>query len=418
MRILWYLKIWFNKRKNHLHSIPGTILQRQIRIGFEAGQSLPAALIALAVGSLLLTPFLAFVSSRSLGTGTAQETFNELYAADAGVEFGIWSLLNNPAFLSQVDLTAGTAQPLTFLPGSVNGFTPTITVTALPIGNWIPRPSAPTKVDKGGSLAYGGGDLVYALGGDKKNSTLSSYSIGGDVWTSTVSTPAEVQEGGSLVFGDSNFLYALLGKKGKINTTFWRYNTTSGWTEMAHPEEDIGKGGSLVYNGVNDIYALGNKKILRYDISSDSWSNQADIPGKVADGAALVFTGGNTFYAFLGNSTAFWRYNTSSGWTEMASTPSKVTKGSSLAYFSGNYLYALQGNSTGFLRYNIAMNSWTFLTETPLAVGNGGSLLFTHSEGGFALRGGNETDFWEFEVTPPRYDISVQAGISKHRCPD
>jgi len=56
------------------------------------------------------------------------------------------------------------------------------------------------------------------------------------------------------------------------------------------------------------------------------------------------------------------------------------------------------------------MDSWTVLTDTPSTVGRGGSLVFTHSQGGFAFRGGNNTDFWEFEVTPPRYDISSQAG--------
>ena len=96
----------------------------------ESGRSLPAALITLAVGSMLLTPFLSFVSARSLGTRAATETFNEQYASDAGVEFGIWSLLNNPAFRTQVDINAGTAQPLAF-PSPINVYTPTVSVTGL-----------------------------------------------------------------------------------------------------------------------------------------------------------------------------------------------------------------------------------------------------------------------------------------------
>ena len=87
---------------------------RKVYTGFSPGRSLPAALITLAVGSLLLTPFLAFVSSRSLGTRGAAETFNEQYASDAGIEFGIWSLLNDSAFRSQVDINAGIPQPLAF----------------------------------------------------------------------------------------------------------------------------------------------------------------------------------------------------------------------------------------------------------------------------------------------------------------
>ncbi|TFG49356.1 MAG: hypothetical protein E4H33_02430 [Anaerolineales bacterium] len=408
MSKIWHQLKGSENRKKLFMRKTGTLSRRLGRYGFEAGQSLPAALIALAVGSLLLTPFLAFVSSRSLGTGTAQETFNELYAADGGVEYGIWSLLNTPAFRSQVDLTAGTAQPLAF-PGSLNGFTPTLSVTGLPIGNWYLRQTAPLTIESGGSLAYAGGDRIYALRGNR-TTNFGYYSISGDQWFSLASTPNIVDQGGSLVYGGGNFLYALQGNN---LDGFWRYNISNNtWQILAPALERINQGGSLVYPGGNFIYAMGNKNIFwRYNISSNSWSSLANTPDIVANGAALVFTGGNTIYAFEGNSTAFWRYNIASdSWTVMQSTLGKVTKGSALAYFGGGYLYALQGNSTGFLRYNIAMGNWIFLTETPLAVGNGGSLVFTHSEGGYAFRGGNNTDFWEFEVTPPRYDISVQAG--------
>jgi hypothetical protein len=37
-------------------------------------------------------------------------------------------------------------------------------------------------------------------------------------------------------------------------------------------------------------------------------------------------------------------------------------------------------------------------------------LIFTQATTGFALRGGDEVDFWEFEVTPPRFDIHSDAG--------
>jgi hypothetical protein len=37
-------------------------------------------------------------------------------------------------------------------------------------------------------------------------------------------------------------------------------------------------------------------------------------------------------------------------------------------------------------------------------------MVFTYSNGGFAAQGSNQTAFWEFQVTPPRYDITSQAG--------
>jgi hypothetical protein len=383
-------------------------LRRGLKL--ESGRSLPAALITLAVGSLLLTPFLSFVSSRSLGTRAAGETFAEQYASDAGVEFGIWSLLNNPAFRTQVDINSGTPQALAF-PGPINGFSPVLTVTGIPIGNWYLRQFAPADINSGGSLAYAGGDRIYALRGN--NSTaFGYYSISANQWYSLANTPAGVGRGGALVYAGGNFLYAL---RGNNQDNFWRYNiSNNSWASMEDTLNRVSQGGSLVFPGGSFLYALrGNSnKFWRYNISSDTWSSRSNTPESVGYGADLIATGGNTIYALRGaNNTNFWRYNiTTDTWSALQNTPTRVTNGGALAYYSGNYIYALQGNSTAFWRYTVTINSWTVLANTPSAVGRGGALEFTHSQGGFAFRGGNNADYWEFGITPPRYDISSQAG--------
>ena len=383
---------------------------RRLFKGSSPGRSLPAALITVAVGSILMTPFLSFVSSRSLGTGAVGETFNEQYAADAGVEFGAWSLLNNPAFRSQVDLNAGVPQALSF-PGSINGSTPTISVTGLPLGNWEIRQSAPTTFDRGGALAYAGGDRVYALQGDNTRD-FGYYSISGDSWTSLTNAPANVRQGGALVHGGGNYLYAL---QGNGQRDFWRYNiSANSWASMDDTPAAVRQGGALVFTGGNAIFAFrgNNNDFWRYNISSDSWDSRTDAPESTAYGADLVHPGGNFIYAFRGaNRTDFWRFSISgNSWSLMQDAPGNVTNGGALAYHSGSYIYALQGNGTGFWRYTISGDSWTSLTDTPASVGRGGDLEFTHTEGGYAARGGNQVDFWEFEVTPPRYDISSLAG--------
>jgi hypothetical protein len=401
MRKLWQFLIRSNKR---------TCAAHPTQQASEKGQSLPAALIALAVGALLLTPFLGFVSSRTLGTGTAEKTFNELYAADAGIEYGIWSLLNVPSFRAQVDLNAGNPQPLAF-PGAINGSTPTISITGLPIGNWYVRQPADWNIGKGGSLAYAGGDCVYALRGDKQRD-FSCYSISGNSWSSLTPAPGKVNQGGSLVRGDGNYLYALQGDK---KDKFWRYDISSNtWVVLDDIPEKVDKGGALVYNGGNYLFAFsGNSNLFwRYDISSPGWSSRADAPGATDFGADLVYTGGSHIYAIQGkNSSAFWHYSISGNtWSTLPNTPADVNNGGALAYYGGDYLYGLRGNSTEFWRYAVTMKSWTVLTAAPDSVGWGADLEFTHSEGGFSLRGGKQPDFWEFEVTPPRYDISSQAG--------
>ncbi len=377
------------------------------------GRSLPAALITLAVGSILLTPFLAFVSSRSLGAVSAGETFNEQYAADAGIEFGIWSLLYSPAFRTQVDNNAGVPQALSF-PGTLNGYTPTISVTGIPLGFWDTTPEdAPDGIDEGGSLAYAGGDRVYYLRGGKEND-FGYYSISGDDWFPLAPTINNVDQGGSLTYGGGNFLFAF---RGDNKDDFWRYNIGSNtWIAMDVAPDKVTRGGALVYDGGNYLYAFkGNKdEFWRYNITNDSWKDDlAAAPEKTGFGADLVYPGGNFIYAFEGNNkTGFWRYSISAdSWTTLQDAPANVSDGGALAYHSGSYIYALRGNnSADFWRYTISTDTWTILTSSPFPVGAGGDLAFTHSEGGFAFQGGNMNGFWEFEVTPPRFDISSQAG--------
>jgi hypothetical protein len=375
----------------------------------ESGRSLPAALITLAVGSLLLTPFLAFVSSRALGSRAAEDSLNSQYAADAGIEFGIWSVLNNSTFRSLVDNNLGTPQTLSF-PGTLNGYTPTISVTGLPIGSWYIRQSTPANMERGSSLAYNGGDRIYALRGANTRS-FGYYSINNDQWYSLANAPGNVRQGGSLVYA-GNYLYAL---RGNNQENFWRYNISSdSWTSLEDTPDKVQEGGELVLAGSNRIYAFQgkSKNFWRYSISADDWTEMDDAPSDVRYGSDLAYNGGNLIYALRGrNQTDFWSYNISGdSWNSLQNTPDRVNNGGNLAYSGGNYIYALKGTDTTFWRYTINTDSWSELTPTPAGLGRGADLVFTNATGGYATRGGNQTDFWEFEVTPPRFDIEAQAG--------
>jgi len=403
---------WVEKNKEILLR-PASAAQNsgcQSRLRSESGRSLPAALITLAVGSLLLTPFLSFISSRALGSRAAEESFKAQYSSDAGIEYGIWSVLNRPVFRSQVDNNLGAPQTLAF-PAPLNGYTPLVSVTGLPIGNWYVRQSAPGNIDRGGALAYTGGDRIYALRGNNSRS-FGYYSISADQWFSLANTPATVQRGGALVYGGGNFLYAF---RGRNTDAFWRYNiTNNSWISLEDAPGRVSQGGDLVYTGGDHIFAFRGRSndYWRYSISSDSWSSRANTPASVGYGSDLVYTGGNTIYAFRGsNGQDFWRYNiASNSWSNRQNAPANVNNGGNLVYYSGNYIYGLRGNSNTFWRYTISANSWSVLTNTPANAGRGADMVFTHAAGGYATRGGSTTDFWEFEVTPPRYDINSQAG--------
>ncbi len=62
----------------------------------EKGQALPAVLILLVLGGLLIAPCLSYAAT-SLNSGRViEKNVNGLYAADAGIEDALWRLKNDP----------------------------------------------------------------------------------------------------------------------------------------------------------------------------------------------------------------------------------------------------------------------------------------------------------------------------------
>ena len=90
----------------------------------ESGQALVIALIALAVGVLLVAAFLYYVSTSQRTSRGAQEAMADHYAADAGVEHAIWRLTYESGFTQ----TVASGSPIVYSI-TVNGRTVMITVT-------------------------------------------------------------------------------------------------------------------------------------------------------------------------------------------------------------------------------------------------------------------------------------------------
>ena len=72
-------------------------IKRLVRRGNrgERGQAMIMALIALALGSLLITPTLNYMATGVKSTAIHQRLTSELYAADAGVEYAMWCIKND-----------------------------------------------------------------------------------------------------------------------------------------------------------------------------------------------------------------------------------------------------------------------------------------------------------------------------------
>ena len=93
----------------------------------QNGQSLPLAIIALAIGSLVVAPFLGLASTDLIGSRVYGEAIAEQSACEAGVEHAIWSLTRG-------DLAEQFVEPgdeVTYqLDETINGLTAVVTVTA------------------------------------------------------------------------------------------------------------------------------------------------------------------------------------------------------------------------------------------------------------------------------------------------
>ena len=98
----------------------------------EKGQALPLAMMALAFGTLIITPFLGHAGSSLIGSRVYGETIVHQGSCDAGVEHAIWSLLWNDLG----EKIPETGDEITYqLSELVNNLTTTVKVTANITGN-------------------------------------------------------------------------------------------------------------------------------------------------------------------------------------------------------------------------------------------------------------------------------------------
>jgi hypothetical protein len=84
----------------------------------EEGQALPLALIAFAIGTVLVTPFLTNVSVNVIASRQTEEMIADRYSADAGIEWGLWRLQNDPTLTTSPTYTETPLQPT---PAAING---------------------------------------------------------------------------------------------------------------------------------------------------------------------------------------------------------------------------------------------------------------------------------------------------------
>ncbi len=381
----------------------------------QRGGTLPASLWALAIGALVMGPFLAHLGT-SLQAGTAaQGDLLKQYSADGSIEFVTWKLLYDQTYRNSVDQKGG--KKVNVNPDiTVNGITTRTSAAAIWIGTWTHMADAPFNVAGGGALAFDGGDYIYALrGGGKKD--FARYSISGDSWVTLANTPENVNVGGALVFTGGDFLFTL---RGDNKNDFWRYSISGdSWTPMADTLANVVDGGALAWDGADYIYALrgdGKKDFTRYSISGNSWETRANTPDNVGLGGALVFTGGDLeLFALRGDGKKdFWGYRIAgASWTPRADTLGNVKQGGALAYTGGDYTFAFRGAKKDFWRYQTSLDFWIPVKKAPDNVEFGGALAYDGGIEIYALRGSGKKDFWRFTIPIEdvfEYNLKTKAG--------
>ena len=96
-----------------------------MKIRNEKGQALPLVMIAIMIGAFVIPPFLGHIGTSLASSQTYENSINEEYAADAGVEHAIWNLTDG-GITSNLTLPGDTVSYT--LPELINGLTTNITI--------------------------------------------------------------------------------------------------------------------------------------------------------------------------------------------------------------------------------------------------------------------------------------------------
>ena len=146
----------------------------------ESGQgALAIVVILLMLGAIILTPLLVFMSTGIKAGGVYESKLQEFYAADAGVEDGLWRIKNDK--LSGYDEYAFSTSYTYDLPAEINNENVTVNITNV----WIPSNVAPPNPAVAESIIENGtlivtGKVITFSGGERGYEIKISYSYQSD----------------------------------------------------------------------------------------------------------------------------------------------------------------------------------------------------------------------------------------------
>jgi cytoskeletal protein CcmA (bactofilin family) len=229
-------------------------------ISDENGKVLILVLILLVVGGLILTPLLGLMSTGLVAGQVYEKKTDELYAADAGVENGIWHLQQGGSVDDILELT-------------INGKDVTVEIEELPHECYematYEITSTATSQDSSGTtvLAQVTGITVYVdeLFLDANAGTVyipNNVYVEGDVELSAeVHIVGDLKAGGNVILNQGTLIGGIVCVGGDLslnnNATIQAAVYVGGdltINNLAEIESDLNVGGAVFIGGSSDVY--------------------------------------------------------------------------------------------------------------------------------------------------------------------
>ncbi len=240
----------------------------------QKGQALPLALVALAIGTLVIAPFLSHASSSLIGSRIYEQAIGEQYSADAGVEFAIWHLRSGESEVPE-------GEELELPQFTLNG--KTVSVTIANEGGWIYKVTSTATSDDGSNttiesyisltIGFFDGDFTIFPG----NFILDR----GDEYT------GDVYAGGNVQLSRDATINGSVYAEGNVQLS--RDATING---SVYAEGDVQLSEGAVING--SVYAGGNVQLSQGAVINGSVCAGGNV--QLSQGAVIngdVYAGGN-----------------------------------------------------------------------------------------------------------------------------
>lgn len=230
----------------------------------QKGQALPLALVALAIGMLVVAPFLSQADSSLIGSRIYEQAIDEQYSADAGVEYAIWQIQSGESEVPE-------GEELELPQFALNS--KTVNITIANEGEWIYKITSTATSDDGSSTTI---------------EAYVSITVGffdGDIGLgNNEEFTGDVLADGNITLGNNAIIYGEVYTSGNVN--LWNNTKIKSDVYIASDIENITLGNNAKIEG--NIYITG-------DIVDIILGNNARIEGDI------YITGSITGELELGN---------------------------------------------------------------------------------------------------------------------